>query len=213
MLFPVSCWEKERTFKINNRALARFAEELAGSVLCCSLEISGNATKTPLLPGNCLYWSGNGCRVSCASSLLPSPNTSNCIWQEGIIMFLQDSEIPGSSAHCWYKRFLPSLDVLPASRREQGLLSQTACKSLLSQTSFFRICCKCQPLTRTAPARPVFGHFFSFLDTEADTKSEAELWRVVHLCKLHRTPSWSQWESDFSAELLALTRPGLTCAS
>lgn len=45
MLFPVSCCEKETTFKINNRALARFAEELAGNVLCCSLEISGNATK------------------------------------------------------------------------------------------------------------------------------------------------------------------------
>lgn len=121
MLFPVSCWEKETTFKINNRALARFAEELAGNVLCCSLEISGNATKTPLLPGNCLYWSGNGCRVSCTSNLLPS-NTSDYLWQEGIIMFLQDSEIPGSSAQCWYKRFLPSLGVLPVSRRKQCLI-------------------------------------------------------------------------------------------
>lgn len=36
-------------------------------------------------------------------------------------MFLQDSAVPDSSAQCWYKRFLPSLDVLPASRREQCL--------------------------------------------------------------------------------------------
>lgn len=45
------------------------------------------------------------------------------------------------------------------------------------------------PLTREVPGRPMFGHFFSFLDTKIDTKSGAELWRVVVLCKLHCTPS------------------------
>lgn len=30
MLFPVPCWEKERTFEINNRALARFCWVTAG---------------------------------------------------------------------------------------------------------------------------------------------------------------------------------------
>lgn len=124
--------------------------------------------------------------VSCTGSLLPSPNTNDNIWQEGIIMFLQDSEIPGSSAQCWYKRFLPSLGALPASRREQCLF----CPRQHQLTSFFRILSyKCQPLTRIAPGRPMFGCFFSFLDTKINTKSGAELWGVVHLCKLHCTPS------------------------
>lgn len=37
MLLPVSCWEKERTFEINNRALARFAERL----LACAVLLIG----------------------------------------------------------------------------------------------------------------------------------------------------------------------------
>lgn len=37
MLFLVSCWEKERTFKINNRALARFTERL----LACAVLLIG----------------------------------------------------------------------------------------------------------------------------------------------------------------------------
>lgn len=36
MLFPVPCWEKERTFEINNRVLARFAEWL---LVCAMLHV------------------------------------------------------------------------------------------------------------------------------------------------------------------------------
>lgn len=73
MLFPVSCWEKETTFKINNRALARFIEELAGNVLCCSLEYLGMLPKPLCSLG--IAFTGLEMAAECPAQVvyLPSP--------------------------------------------------------------------------------------------------------------------------------------------
>ena len=125
-------------------------------VPCCSLARSGNATKNTLLTGNCLYWSGTGCRESCMRSLFPSPNVSHCMWQRENIMFPQEHEISGSSAQSWYKRFLSSLGVFPASvslsweGRSASSVPDYVQESPRS-IQFRILFCKCQPLTRRAP--------------------------------------------------------------
>lgn len=268
MLFPVSCWEKERTFEINDRALARFAEWLLacavlliGKIWECyqkhaarwelpllvwnwlrnvlhekfaslswheSLHVAGGKHNVPtgvwnpreLCPGLVYKVSlQSRCFPCLCSSVLRSEQCLFCPRLHARVSSVKPVSLgscPAGANHSLEKHlegspFLRAKDYVLCNvfflpDRDYGVFSLAHMVSALS-SSFPSIWNTGLLDWKKAVVEmwAMFWSFLSSLDTKIETKSQVELWRVVHHSKLHCVASWGQWGMDFSAKLLALT--------